>query len=144
MSNIILDEDDVSNLALCAWKEARGDGDGAMQAVMHVIFNRVGVPGFSHTIHDVIYGKNQFSSMSISTDPEYNLKPLDGDPQYAYCMGIANAIQSDPDVTNGAHYYENEATATSGWFGRVIAGPNGTGTPLHPLVASIGHQVFFV
>jgi N-acetylmuramoyl-L-alanine amidase len=143
MSNIQLDQDDVSNLALCAWKEARGDGDEAMQAVMHVIFNRVGAVGFPRTIHDVIYQKNAFTSMSVSSDPEYNLKPLDGDPQYAYCIEIANAIQSDPDVTNGAHYYENEATATSGWFGRVIAGPDGQGTTEHPLVASIGHQVFF-
>ena len=98
---ITLDQDDIDNLALCAWKEARGDGDVAMQAVMHIIFNRVGMPGFAHTIHDVIYGKNQFSSMSISTDPEYNLKPLNGDPQYAYCVKVASVIQSDPDPTHG-------------------------------------------
>jgi spore germination cell wall hydrolase CwlJ-like protein len=44
-----------------------------MNAVAHVIFNRIGAPGFAATLHEVIYGKNQFSSMSISTDPEYNL-----------------------------------------------------------------------
>jgi spore germination cell wall hydrolase CwlJ-like protein len=43
-----------------------------MNAVAHVIFNRIGAPGFAGTLHEVIYGKNQFSSMSISTDPEYN------------------------------------------------------------------------
>lgn len=141
---VTLDQDDISNLALCAWKEARGDGDEAMQAVMHVIFNRVGTPGFAHTIHDVIYGKNQFSSMSISTDPEYNLKPEDGDPQYAYCLQIANEIQTDPDPTLGAHYYENAATATSGWFGRVIAGPDGNGTAGHAFTVQIGHQTFYI
>jgi|SRR6516164_1427240 hypothetical protein len=42
-----------------------------MNAVGHVIFNRIGAPSFAGTLHQVIYGKNQFSSMSISTDPEY-------------------------------------------------------------------------
>jgi N-acetylmuramoyl-L-alanine amidase len=63
------DQDDLQNAILCVWKEARGDGYEAMDAVAHVIFNRVGAPGFPNSLHDVIYGKNQFSSMSISTDP---------------------------------------------------------------------------
>ena len=89
------DQDDLNNATLCVWKEARGDGPLAMTAVAHVIFNRVGAPGFADTLHDVIYGKNQFSSMSISTDPEYNLAaPEPTDPEYpSYCtaMNIVNA-----------------------------------------------------
>jgi spore germination cell wall hydrolase CwlJ-like protein len=42
-----------------------------MNAVAHVIFNRGGAARFAKTLHEVIYGKNQFSSMSICTDPEY-------------------------------------------------------------------------
>jgi len=77
------DQDDLNNAILCLWKEARGDGYTAMNAVAHVIFNRVGAPGFPSNRRDVIYGKNQFSSMSISTDPEYNLAaPGVTDPQY--------------------------------------------------------------
>ena len=38
------DQDDLNNAALCVWKEARGDGDTAMNAVAHVIFHRVGAP----------------------------------------------------------------------------------------------------
>ena len=67
------DQDDLNNAILCVWKEARGDGYAAMNAVTHVIFNRIGASGFPRTLHEVIYGKNQFSSISISTDPEYNL-----------------------------------------------------------------------
>jgi hypothetical protein len=48
------------------------DRHAAMNAVAHVIFNRVGAAGFAKTLHEVIYGKNQFSSMSVCTDPEYN------------------------------------------------------------------------
>jgi hypothetical protein len=73
MENYEYDSDDLNNAILCVWKEARGDGYVAMNAVARVIFNRVSAPGFASTLHEVIYGKNQFSSMSISTDPEYNL-----------------------------------------------------------------------
>ncbi len=137
---IVLDQDDINSLALCAWKEARGEGQEGMQAVMHVIFNRAGHPGFASTIHDVIYGKNQFSSMSVTSDPEFNLQPASSDPQYAYCLSIATSIQTDPDPTLGAHYYEYAAAATSGWFARVIIGD-----PVnHPFRVKIGRQNFYV
>ena len=34
------DQDDLDSIALCAWKEARGEGTPGMLAVMHVIYNR--------------------------------------------------------------------------------------------------------
>ena len=139
------DQDDLNNAILCVWKEARGDGETAMSAVAHVIFNRVGAPGFGASLHDVIYGKNQFSSMSISTDAEYNLAvPRVTDPQYpSYrtATDIVNAIVSgiDSDPTNGALYYANLKESTSGWFFRNVAND-----PVkHPLRATIGHQVFY-
>ncbi len=67
------DHDDLNNAILCVWKKARGDGYAAINAVAHVISNRIGARGFVSTLYQVIYGKYQFSSMSISTDPEYNL-----------------------------------------------------------------------
>jgi len=135
------DQDDVNSVALCAWKEARGDGQDAMRAVMHVIANRVGVPGFAQTVHDVVYGKNQFTSMSVPTDPEFNLQPQAGDPQFAFCMSVAASVLngSDPDLTNGARWYDNPKTATSGWFARVIVDDPAS----HPMVATIGQQQFF-
>jgi len=139
------DDNDLHAMALCIWKEARGEGHDGMRAVAHVIKNRVGTPGFAKTIHDVIFGKNQFTSMSVSSDPEFNLIPPAGDSQFAYAVAICPSVLSgdDADLTDGAHYYENAATATSGWFGRVIAGPDGFGTELHPLTASIGKQSFY-
>jgi spore germination cell wall hydrolase CwlJ-like protein len=140
------DLDDVHAMALCVWKEARGEGNSGMQAVAHVIANRVGAPGFAKTLHDVIYGKNQFSSMSIPTDPEFNLIPPPGDQQFTYCLFLCPQVltKSDADPTHGAHYYENAATATSGWFARVIAGPDGNGTEGHSLTAQIGKQKFYL
>lgn len=139
------DQDDLNNAILCVWKEARGDGHMAMNAVAHVIFNRVGAPGFPNNLHDVIYGKNQFSSMSISTDPEYNLvAPSASDPQYpsySDATNIVNAIVAgtDSDPTNGAVYYANLNESTSGWFFRnIVDDPEN-----HPQRATIGHQVFY-
>jgi len=137
---IVLDQDDINSLALCAWKEARGEGLEGMQAVLHVIFNRAGHPGFASTIHDVIYGKNQFSSMSITSDPEFNLQPSPGDPQFAYCLSIANSIQTDPDCTLGAHYYADLRHTTSGWFFNHIVND----TVNHPHTVKIQNQDFYV
>jgi len=133
------DSDDVDNLALVAWKEARGDGDTAMQAVMHVIVNRVLSVGFPKTVHEAIYQQNAFSSMSISTDPEYNLQPLNGDKQFEFCQNLAPDVLSGADMDNTKHaiYYANEAHITSGWYKRVIMDSG-----RFPVTVIIGKQTF--
>lgn len=136
------DDDDVHSVALCVWKEARGEGLLGMRAVMHVIANRVGAIGFARNIHDVVYGKNQFTSMSVPSDREFNLAPQDSDVQFAYCMNIAPSILQggeDIDPTNGAHYYDNPKTAASGWFLRAIV----KDPAHHPLLTTIGRQNFY-
>ena len=135
------DDEDLHSVCLCAWKEARGDGQDAMRAVMHVIKNRVGAPGFKDTIHDVVYGKNQFTSMSVPSDPEFNLEPKDGDKQFEFCDGIVESVfnGTDEDLTKGARYYDNPRTATSGWFERAIVQD-----PInHPFLTKIGKQDFY-
>jgi N-acetylmuramoyl-L-alanine amidase len=140
------DNNDVYSMALCVWKESRGEGTIGMQAVAHVIKNRIGAVGFPKTLHDVIFQKNAFTSMSVASDPEFNLIPPPGDTQFAYCATLCPQVLNgaDPDPTDGAHYYENAATATSGWFGRVIAGPDGNGTEEHPFLEQVGHQRFYL
>ncbi len=138
---MIHDAQDINNLALVAYKEARGEGFTGCQAVMHVIINRVGFPGFAYTLHDVIYGKNQFTSMSVASDPEFNLVPNQGDGVYNSCLELAKVILNgnDPDVTNGAHYYANLKYTTSGWFFNHVVNDSVN----HPQVAVIGHHTFF-
>lgn len=140
------DDNDVHNMALCVWKEARGEGVQGMRAVAHVIKNRVGAAGFPKTLHDVIFQKNAFTSMSVSSDPEFNLIPPPGDVQFTSCLALCPQVLNgtDFDFTDNAHYYENAATATSGWFGRVIAGPDGMGTSNHQFTGQIGKQKFYV
>jgi len=135
------DQSDLEALALCAWKEARGEGTPGMCAVMCVIKNRVGAPGFGLTLHSVIYGKNQFSSMSIPSDPEFNLAPKPGDPQYSYCITQAPYILDGTiaDTTNGAHFYENPKSAKSPWFEIHIVDD----IVNHPFLVQIGSQRFY-
>ena len=135
-----MDQNDIQSLALCTWKEARGEGLLGMKAVMHVMMNRVGAEGFSHTIHDVIYGKNQFTSMSVPSDPEFNLEPKEDDTQYQYCLTLAPDISTDVDPTCGAHYYANlDEIQVGGWFQKHIL----TDAVNHPHLATIGKQDFF-
>lgn len=149
-----LEQSDLDNMSLCAWKEARDQGQLGMRCVAHVIKNRIHAIGFPNTLHDVIFQKNAFTSMSVSTDPEFNLQPppnwnTDTTPDgraYAYARAICTAVMAgnDEDPTKGAHYYDNPKTATSGWFVRVIAGPDGKGLPNHPLTATVGDQNFYL
>ena len=136
------DDIDVNNLALVTWKEARGEGVEGCRAVMHVIVNRVGHIGFAHTLHDVIFGRNQFTSMSVSSDPEFNLQPNHSDPVYISCVTLAKEVLSgnDSDCTNGAHYYANLKYTTSGWFVEHIVDDKIN----HPMTVVIGHHTFFV
>jgi N-acetylmuramoyl-L-alanine amidase len=135
------DDADVHSLALCAWKEARGEGCSGMRAVMHVIVNRVNSSGFARNVHDVIYGKNQFTSMSVASDPEFNLQPADDDHLFISAVKMAVPILQgqDFDITNGACWYANLANVTSGWFLNVIV----RNQSMHPVVAKIGKHTFF-
>lgn len=137
------DKDDLESLALCGWKEARGEGPDGMRAVMHVIVNRAVAwhGGQAESIHRVVYGKNQFSSMTVPSDPEYYLRPESTNVQYQFCRAMAEAVceGSDPDATGGALYYACVENIESDWFKRnIIDDP-----ARHPVKARIGRQTFF-
>lgn len=143
----MLDANDKQSLRLVAWKEARADGLAACNYVMHVCLNRVGKPGFASNLHDVIYGKNQFSSMSVLSDPEFNLDPeksLGADLEsWRDLQSVVDNIETDDDGTHGALFYQNPKTADSGWFERNIGGPDGQGLPNHPLLLTYKHHAFY-
>lgn len=137
------DQNDIDLLALCTWKEARGEGELGCDAVMHVIKNRIGATGFAHTLHDVVMGRNQFSSMSIPSDLEFNLQPKSDDAIYLHCVDMASKVLtgSETDPTHGAHYYVNLTTMQmDGWFERNIV----LNRPSHPICAVIGRHTFFL
>jgi N-acetylmuramoyl-L-alanine amidase len=137
----IYDDVDVDTVSLCVWKEARGEGLVGMRAVAHVIKNRVANKDFPNDIHSVVYQKNQFTSMSVPTDKEFNLMPASNDIAFQtfkqFVPGVLDG--SDEDPTLGACYYRNPRTATSGWFQRVIANDSLN----HPKTVTIGRHDFY-
>jgi len=134
----------VHALALCAWREARGEGEDGMRGVMFVIVHRARLWYDAHLdpIHYAIYQRGQFTSMSDPRDPQYRLHPADGDQQWAWCLNEAKAIvlgaeQNDP--TNGALYYANvREIPADGWFMRHVVE-----SKAHPLLAVINHHSYF-
>lgn len=134
-------------LAKCGWMEGRDKGLESICAVMHVVINRMVVPGFPKNIRDVIMQKNAFS-WTRPDNPEYGLDPADSkglDLKMWYeALQLADTIlySVDADPTGGAHYYE-APSATSGWFARVIAGPDLMGTPGHEFTVEIGGQRYY-
>jgi N-acetylmuramoyl-L-alanine amidase len=141
------DQNDHDSMALCVWKEARGEGQEGMEAVAYVILNRAKV-WYSHTseaVHAAVYAKNQFTSMSVPTDPEFHLMPHPNDPQYAYCDTLCTSLLANADnsatndPTHGALYYANLKESTSGWFFEHVV----KDTVHHPLRATIGKQNFY-
>jgi N-acetylmuramoyl-L-alanine amidase len=148
---MIYDEQDVTTMALCVWKEARGEGQDGMAAVAHVILNRARrwYATTRDPIHNAVYAKNQFTSMSVSSDPEFNLQPQPNDLQYEYCLFFCKGLLSieneagvsgfAPDRTNGALYYADLKNVTSGWFFEHIV----KAKQEHPLTATIGKHSFY-
>jgi Cell Wall Hydrolase len=48
--------DDLPVVALATWKEACGEGELGMKAVMDVIFNRA--KDWNKSLHDIVYARN--------------------------------------------------------------------------------------
>lgn len=110
-----------------------------MRAVLHVMNNRA-VAG-NKTLLEIVTAHNQFSSMTNAGDSQLLAWPKPNDAAVLDLLGLLDGIVSGqlPDITNGAKFYYNPATATSKWFTESIAGD-----PVnHPQTAQIGHHVFF-
>lgn len=131
-------QQDVEDMAYCGWMEARGEGISGCVLVMQVVYNRVGKPGFPHTIHTVIYEPNAFS-WTRPDDPEHGRRPLDGDQVYIACLADAPNILvgTNDDLTKGALFYANEAITGPGWYRTNIIE-----NPAHPITITYGHHTF--
>lgn len=98
---------DEDLLALCIWREARGEGALGKRGVAHVICNRVAANKFfGHDVQSVILKPYQFSSFN-DNDPNADKWPADSDPSWLDSQAAAKQVLSwnDPDLTAGALYY---------------------------------------
>lgn len=126
-------------LALCVWREARGEGLEGMRACAHVVSNRVRAHWGDYS--KVIAAKNQFSSMTVLGDSQTVLWPIRPNSMFEAAMDIAEKVyvETDIDITHGALYYANLDTLTSQWFKEQILGRPDE----HPITAKIGAHTFF-
>lgn len=117
--------------ALCAWREARGEGRDGIRAVLHVIANRATARNKSWA--EIVYQRLQFSSMTYPEDPQLTLVPVAPDPAFVDCFEIADTIWNggDFDLTNGALFYFNPAVVLPTWAASMTK------------VATVGHHDFY-
>ena len=122
----------IAVAALCAWREARGEGPEGMRAVLHAMRNRVLSQKFGDWA-DVVCKKWQFSSMTAPGDPELILWPRTGDKQFedAYALALTVFCGTDPDNTHAATHYFAPASVLPDWAAKMVK------------VASIGHHDFY-
>lgn len=117
--------------ALCAWREAGGEGRDGIRAVLHVISNRAKQQ--NKTWAEIIYARLQFSSMTYPQDPQLTRVPHPPDPAFVNCYEIADLIfeGNDFDLTCGATHYFNPSIVLPSWAASMTK------------VASIGHHDFY-
>lgn len=98
---------DADLLALCIWREARGEGMLGKRGVAHVVCNRIAARSFfGHDVHSVILRPYQFSSFN-ATDPNTDKWPEETDSSWQDSQAAAKQVLSwnDPDLTASALYY---------------------------------------
>ncbi len=117
--------------ALCAWREARGEGRDGIRGVLHVIKNRALKHNKSWA--QIVYQRLQFSSMTYGQDPQLSLVPAQPDAIFADCYDIADSIfqGGDFDITNGADHYFADSIPMPEWAKSMTA------------TAKIGHHSFY-
>lgn len=98
---------DYGILALCLWREARGEGYAGQVAVACVVRNRVLKNSTSY--FGEITKKWAFSSITATGDPQLGLYPNVFDTQWQQCQQIAQSVADGDitDTTGGATLYWN-------------------------------------
>lgn len=98
-------------LALCIWREARGENPDGKLAVGQVIENRVSDARWPDTYEAVITQPWQFSAFNAS-DPNSSKWPAATSWAWRLCWSAANRVLSEAqDFANGANHYCTRAVA---------------------------------
>lgn len=130
---------DMFLLALCIWREARGDGPEGMHAVGWVMMNRLKAGNWGSTLTDVTTDRLQFSAMTSLGDPETILWPNSRCNKadlaaWETAKQIADSLISDnpgEDPTHSALFYYANSIQKPLWAEAM------------KLTAVIGNQKFF-
>lgn len=116
-------------LALCVWREARGETPRGRRLVAQVIENRVQDKRWPDTYEGVILQPFQFSSFN-KNDPNATAFPIETDAAWPDCVAAANDIMvSDAKFTDANHYH--------------VVGLDPAWRDVNKIVATEGHHVFY-
>lgn len=105
-------------LALCLWREARGEGYDAQCGVVHTVLNRLKArTWFGASISEIVSKPWQFSSMSAPGDRQLTRFPLAGDSAFTLCLQVVEDCCNGraPDPTRGADHFYDDSIAAPAW-----------------------------
>lgn len=94
----------VYTLALCVWREARGESALGQLLVAQVVENRVVDPRWPDTYDSVILQRLQFSAFNAN-DPNSRTFPKEDDPAWPTCVAVAEAVIAAPKPFTTANHY---------------------------------------
>jgi spore germination cell wall hydrolase CwlJ-like protein len=104
-------------LALCVYRESRGEGYLAQAGVAFVVLNRVKVQGWwGKTISEVIGWPYQFSSMGSPGDRQLMNWPAIADLSWKRTLEVVeDVLNGAPDPTRGATHFYDDSIAQPEW-----------------------------
>lgn len=96
-------------LALCVWREARGESARGKALVAQTIENRVVDRRWPDTYLGVITQRWQFSAFNAG-DPNSLLFPSETDPSWGDCVAAADAVLQSVPLGTMNHYHTTGVT----------------------------------
>jgi spore germination cell wall hydrolase CwlJ-like protein len=108
---------DRTFLALCLWRECRGESRAGKEAVAHSIMNRLASPSWGDSIHSVLFQRLQYSSLTHGQDPQLTNWPLSTDASWKECLQVADAVISGamPSPIGKADSYHDTSIKPPNW-----------------------------
>lgn len=108
---------DVAFLALCLWREARGETHECKVALAWSIMNRVAAKQWGNTIMSVIFQRLQYSSLTYKGDPQLVLWPQDSDASWQTCLKVADETLEGLNINpiDGADSYHDISISPPDW-----------------------------
>lgn len=101
---------DLTFLALCVWREARGEPRTGKLAVAFSVMNRVRRPAWwGHTVLEVVFKKWQYSSLTDPKDVQLTKWPTSYDQSWIECLDVAKAAMFNTEmnpVPGADSYYD--------------------------------------
>lgn len=100
-------------LALCVWRESRGESVRGKALVAQTIRNRVEDVRWPSTYTGVITQPKQFSAFNVG-DPNATKFPAEDDPSWLESVQVAAAVLDEPVTATRANHY-HVAGITPDW-----------------------------